>query len=143
MKKEAKKGPKTIPILTKDKKNPTQDHKIPFFRVPTFQRDTLQGDTFIEGVNRSFCSTAMARYLESMTYCDNNPCWSGALARRIRESIVFSEILSFLATELKREKKLSPRLAESNQSLDYEWYNHITIHVTLEDFVQLEMRVKG
>ena len=45
----------------------------------------------------------MARYLESRSYCDNNPCWLGAFALRIRESIVVNDILSFLATELENE----------------------------------------
>ena len=45
----------------------------------------------------------MARYLESSSYCDNNPCWSGDFASRIRESIAGNNILSFLATELEHE----------------------------------------
>ena len=81
----------------------TQDHKIPFFKLPTFQGNTLQGDVFIEGVERAFRFAAMARYLESRSYCDNNSCWSEAFASRIRESIEVNNILSFLATELEHE----------------------------------------
>ena len=121
MKKEAKTRPKAIPPQTKDKVTPAQDHKIPFFKVLTFHGDTLQGDTFIEGVNRSFRSAAMVRYLEIKTYCNNNPCWLGAVVSHIWESIASNDILSFLASEVKHENnyfkvwaKVSKRLTTSD-----------------------------
>ena len=82
---------------------PNQDHKIPLFKVPTFQGDMLKGDVFIEGVDQASRSAAMTRYLESCTYYDNNSCWSGAFTSRIQESIANNDILSFLATELENE----------------------------------------
>ena len=45
----------------------------------------------------------MARYLDSKSYCNNNPCWSGDFASRTREFIAVNNILSFLATELEHE----------------------------------------
>ena len=45
----------------------------------------------------------MTRYLESTSYYDNNPCWSGDFASGIRKSITGNNILSFLATELEHE----------------------------------------
>ena len=104
MKKETKKRPNAVIQDVKVKTTPTQDHKIPFFRLLTFQDNTLQGDVFIEGVDRVFRSAAMARYLESRSYCKNNPCWLGAFASRIRYSIAVSDIFSFLSTELEHEK---------------------------------------
>ena len=79
-KKEANKRPKAIinPVSI-PKLHSTQDHKIPIFKVPNFHGNTFKGDEFINKVDRSFRSAAMARYLESTSYCDNNPCWSGAL----------------------------------------------------------------
>ena len=107
VKKDSKNRPKAIVPDSKNKATPTQDPKIPFFKVSTFQGDTLQGDVFVEGVGRAFRSAAMARYLESRTYCDNNPCWLRAFASRIQESIATNDILSFLATELEHENNCS------------------------------------
>ena len=61
IKKEAKKRPKAVSNLGA-KVDTNQDHKIPFFKVPTFQGDNFQEDTYIDGVDRSFRSAYMARY---------------------------------------------------------------------------------
>ena len=103
MKKEAKKRHNAIIIPTKEKATSTQDYQILFFKIPTFQGGMLQGDTIIEDANRYFRSAAMTRYLESKTYCDNSPCWSGAFASQVQESIASNDIISFIATELKHE----------------------------------------
>ena len=51
-KKESKKRPKVLPNpIDVTKIAPTQDRKIPFFKVPTIQGKTLKGNVFIEGVN--------------------------------------------------------------------------------------------
>ena len=85
MEKESKKkakGPSQSHQGTQICPNPgLQDN---FFKVPTFQGYTLQGDVFIKVVDRSFRSTAMARYLESRIYYDINPWWSGIFVSRIR-----------------------------------------------------------
>jgi len=42
--------------------------------------------------------------LDSQSYCDNSPTWSDAFASRLFGSVVDSDILGFLATELDPEK---------------------------------------
>ena len=75
IKKEPKKRHKAITNPVAGYKiDAIQDKKIPFFKVPSFQGDMLQGEMFINGLDRSFRSAAMVRYLESKTYCDNNSC---------------------------------------------------------------------
>ena len=46
LKKEIKKRPKAVIQDVKIQTTPTQDHKIQFFKFPTFQVDTLQGEVF-------------------------------------------------------------------------------------------------
>ena len=104
VKKEAKKISKAItnPVVS-TKVDTTQDHKTPFFKVPTFQGDTLQGGDYINSVDKSFRSAAMARYLEYKSYCNNNFCLLGVFASRIREPIDGNNILSLLVTKLEHK----------------------------------------
>jgi len=83
----------------------TQDlNKITTFHVHKFKGDTLTGDDFIEDVDRAFRSATMAQFLDSKSCCENSPTWSDAFASRLRGSVVDSDILGFLATELESEK---------------------------------------
>ena len=94
--KETKKKPKTISkCVDGSKSQANQYHKIPFLKVPIFQGNTLNGDNFIKDINRAFRSVAMVRYLKLKSYCNNNPCWSGAFPSRIRESVAKNDILMF------------------------------------------------
>ena len=84
----------------------TDDGKIPSFRVPKFTGDTLAGDTYIESVDNVFRSAAMAQYLLSEVFCETRISWSDAFASRLRESIRESDILGFIATEMKATKNV-------------------------------------
>ena len=79
------------------------DHKIPSFKVPIFYGDTLKGDKYIDEVANIFRNNAMAKFVDSVEYCDNHSNWSEAFASRLRDSISESDILGYLATELNTE----------------------------------------
>ena len=91
-------------FITKDNNKEAQDYKHPLFKVSTFYDDTLTGDSLMEVMRMEFHSNAMARYLESSRYYDNNPYRSGAFASSIREFISWNDILSFLPIELETEQ---------------------------------------
>ena len=90
-------------ITDSHSKAPSRDEKIPTFKVSAFEGDTLSGDVFLTKVRDTFKSAGQAAYLDSRDYCAKSIAWSGAFASRIRESISDSDILGFLATELKNE----------------------------------------
>jgi len=46
----------------------------------------------------------MAAFIDNRKYCDNHPAWSAAFASQLRDSIVDSNILGYLATELDTEE---------------------------------------
>ena len=78
--------------------------KLPTFDVPIFSGEAIEGGDYLEDIERVFSSNAVSSYINDSQVCDDNPDWSDALASRIRQSLSKSNILSFLATELKDEK---------------------------------------
>ena len=59
---------------------------------------------YIRMVKITFWSNAMSPFLEDTKNCNNSPYWPGTFISRLQESIEESDVLSFLATELDREK---------------------------------------
>ena len=73
--------------------------KIPVFTLPTFQGDTVNGDSYLESIEFAFKSAAMADFLFDAGYCYNHPTWSSAFASRLRELLKSSTILNFITDE--------------------------------------------
>ena len=78
--------------------------KIPVFSLPTFQGNTMNGDSYLEGVALGFKSAAMADFIYDEHHCEQNPTWSSAFASRLRESLKTFTILNFLANEQDAEE---------------------------------------
>ena len=77
--------------------------KLPGFKVPKFDGDTLTGDVYLKKIKDTFKSAGQGLYLEDEDHCTERIAWSGAFASRIRESVADSATLAFLSTELEEE----------------------------------------
>ena len=78
--------------------------KIPDLSLPTFQGDTMNGDSYLDGITLAFKSAAMADFLYDEAHCDMHPTWSSAFSSKLRESLKTSPILNFLADEQDAEE---------------------------------------
>ena len=47
----------------------SSDDKLPCFKIPTFEGDTLTGDTFLKKIHDTFKSAGQALYLEDEVHC--------------------------------------------------------------------------
>ena len=77
--------------------------KIPTFTVPKFGGDRMEGKSWIESVVRKFRGFGLIKYLTDIEYCDDNDKISSAFTSRLLDSVAESNILSYMATELKDE----------------------------------------
>ena len=93
------------------------DQKLPAFTVPKFEGTTLEGDAYVESVERRFTNNGQLKYLEDVDYCNANLDWSSAFASRLRDSIADSPILGYLATRFKREKNCAVVWTQVNSCL--------------------------
>ena len=59
----------------------------------------------------------MVKYLSSEVFCNANLSWSDAFASRLRESIRESDILGFIATEMKADKNCARVWLRINKQL--------------------------
>jgi hypothetical protein len=73
--------------------------KIPDLSLPTFQGDTTDGDSYLDGITLAFKSAAMANFLYDDHHCDMHLTWFSAFTSTLRESLKTSPILNFLADE--------------------------------------------
>ena len=80
------------------------DQKLPTFTVPKFDGTTLEGDTYVEAVERRFRNNGQLQFLEDESYCRTHAAWSSAFASRLLDSVADSPILGYLSTNLKKEK---------------------------------------
>ena len=46
--------------------------KIPVFSLPIFQGDTMNGDSYLKGIELTFKSAVMADFLCDVQHCDNH-----------------------------------------------------------------------
>ena len=96
------------------------NEKLPGFKVPKFDGDTLRGDIFLKKIRDTFKSAGQAQYLEDDGHCTERIAWSGAFASRICESVADSVTLAFLSTELEEEncvvvfQRISDHLSSSD-----------------------------
>ena len=78
-------------------------HKLPDFKVPHFNDETIEGQDLVKSVERTFKSHVLLRYLSYSAVCEANLEWSSALASRIWESLSKISILNFIAAEQESE----------------------------------------
>ena len=78
-------------------------HRLPDFKVPRFNDDTIEGDDFIKNIERTFKSHALSRYLADLVYFEAIVELSSALASRIWERLSESSNLNFLVKEQESE----------------------------------------
>ena len=90
------------PAVTNETKA-TRTDKVPVFSLPKFTGERLDGEEWIKGVVRKFKGNGVFEYLTSSNKCDNNLNWSEAFASRLLDSIVSSDILNYITTELDDE----------------------------------------
>ena len=78
--------------------------KIPAFSIPKFGGDRMDGKSWIDSVERKFKGSGVIKYLTDGEVCDDNDENSSAFTSRLLDSIAESDILSYMATELKDEE---------------------------------------
>ena len=63
----------------------------------------MDGKSWIDSVERKFRGSEVIKYLTDGKFCDDNDEISSAFTSRLLDSIAESDILSYMATELKDE----------------------------------------
>jgi len=107
----------------------------------------MDGKSWIDSVERKFKGRGAIKYLADGEYCDDNDEISSALTSRLLDSIAESDILSYMATELKDEENCADvweKIAKVLQSSDLtllrilrDWQKFFRLRCeTLEDFPQ-------
>ena len=79
------------------------DQKVPALSVSKFAGNSLEGQEFVDNVARKFEGRGHLSYLEDANFCDNHPAWSESFSSCLLDSLVDSNILGYLLTELKDE----------------------------------------
>ena len=113
------------------------DQKIPAFTVPKFDGSTLEGEVYVNNVERKFKGNGQLQYLEDDKYCNDHLPWSEAFSSRILDSLASSDILGYMSTELKDERncavvwdKICSCLQTSDltmQRIMKQWYKNIMV----------------
>ena len=60
-------------------------HKLPDFKVPHFNDETIEGQDLVKSVERTFKSHALSMHLTDPVYCEAHLEWFNVLALCIRE----------------------------------------------------------
>ena len=116
-------------LRSKNRKKGTRDscsleRKLPHFTIPRFTGGRVDGHEWVKKVVRVFKNYGIPQFLTDHAYAAYYTSWSTAFAARILDSLVESDIMSFLSEKYKNEtntfvvwEKVTEHLSSSDLSM--------------------------